>query len=258
MAGAQKLLLKDELVKFVRRYEAILRLINQIDKGQFVSARQVAVWLGPKTKQKLAFAKKQERESFYHKPALVCEYEIHIRRADALHSAAQRFVSRGKLLKNYLQKLQAHRDEATRLYRVALDFLKNSYETNQQDAIKWFDRPLDFKQGFRPEFTGVPRVMTISEFRKANGLARAGLARKNIRGNYLHLKREMLQREVDAIKPIYQGLEKALIDIGSLLTPSLQNNNLMLNKFNPLERRQHQRRGKTKNEKFKSGTIQRH
>jgi hypothetical protein len=240
MAGTQKEILNDELAKFVRRYEAILRLIRQIDNGQFVSARQVAVWLGPKTNQKLAFAKKQERESFYHKPALVCEYEIHIQRADTVHRAARRFVNRGKLFKNYLQKLQAHRDEETRLYQVALDFLKNTYTTNQQDALKWFDRPLDFNKGFRPEFTGVPRVISTSEFRKANGLARAGLTRKKpIRGNYLHLKRELLQREVDAIQPIYQGLEKALIDIGSLVWPSLTNANLTLFKSKPSKKIDH-------------------
>lgn len=234
MAGTQKKILNDELAQFVRRYEAILRLIRQIDNGQFVSARQVEVLLGPKTKHKLALLKKQERKSPYKKPALICEYEVHLQRADTLHKAAQIFVNRGKLFKNYPKKLQAHRDEAARLYQVALDFLKNFFTVNQKDALKWFDRPVTFNRVIRPEFTEVPRVITTAEFKKNNGFAGAGLARpKSTRGNYIHLKRELLQREVDTIKPIYHGLEKALIDISSLVKPNFANPNLMQYKFKP-------------------------
>jgi hypothetical protein len=242
MAGTQKEILNDELAKFVRRYEAILRLIRQIDNGQFVSARQVAVWLGPKANHKLALLKKQERESLYQKPALICEYEVHLQRADTLHKAAQIFVKRGKLFKNYPKKLQAHREEATRLYQVALDFLKNFYTVNQKDALKWFDRPVNFKRGIRPEFTEVPRVITNGEFKKNNGFASAGLERpKSTRGNYIHLKRELLQREIDVIKPIYQGLEKALIDISSLVKPNFANPNLTLFKSKPSKKIDHLR-----------------
>lgn len=254
MANTKRLILQGKLAEFVRRYDALLRLIKQLDNNQFISARQIAVWLGPQTNQKLNIARKQEKERFYRKPVLVREYEIHLQRADALHRATQKFVSRGKLLKNYQQKLRAHRDEATRLYQVALDYLKSAYETNQDISSKWFDRPIDFKCGYRPEYNEVPRVRTTEGFRKAVGLARE----KSSRGNYLHLKRELLQQEIDVMKPIYQGFERALIDISSMVKPNVTNGRFATNRAMMLGDEDRLHSTKVVNNKFNSEIIRRH
>jgi len=51
--------------------------------NSFLRVRSKFYWV-PKTKHKLALLKKQERKSPYQKPALICEYEVHLQRADTL------------------------------------------------------------------------------------------------------------------------------------------------------------------------------
>jgi hypothetical protein len=129
-----------------------------------------------------------------------------------MHMNAQKFVSRGKLLKNYTGKLQAHRQEARRLYSHALNSLEQDFLQDPEVRV-WFDRPLVFggARGIQPEFAGMPRVRAVNEVRKLRG--KPGGAGK--RGNWLHLKHGLVQQELDRMRPIYLALQSALEEIES-------------------------------------------
>jgi len=206
-------MLDGKLADFVRRYDALLRLNRLLEKGQFVSARRIAFWLGADVKQKLDLAKKQEKTGTKEKPEAVKIYEIDLQRADMMHKNAQKFVSRGKFLKDYLKKLQAHRNEAARLYQQALTTLKQNIGDSQQ-ILLWFDRPLNFEEstGIRPDFADMPRVRPVNEIRKLRGIANQ---RGKRRGNWLHLKRDLVMQEIARMQPIYISLQAALADIES-------------------------------------------
>lgn len=212
MGWQKRILLDGKLADFVRRYDALLRLNRLLERGQFVSARRIAFWLGSDVKQKLDLAKKQEKLGTKEKPEAVKLYEIELQRADMMHKNAQKFVSRGKFLKDYLKKLQAHRNEAARLYQLALNTLKQNIDNGQQIFL-WFDRPLNFTElsGIRPDFADMPRVRPINEIRKLKGITN----QRSKRGNWLHLKRDLVMQEIARMQPIYFSLQAALADIES-------------------------------------------
>lgn len=207
MIRNKRSVLKGQLANFVRRYDELLKLERLLENRRFVSARQIAVWLGPDVKRRLDLAKKQEKAGVRDKPEAVKRYEIELQRADMMHMNAQKFVSRGKYLNNYRDKLQAHRDECLRLYSLALSSLEQGFREDSRLHI-WFDRPLIFgsPQGIRPEFADMPRVRPVNEVRKLSGK----------RGNWLHLKHELVQQELNSMRPIYLSLQSALEEIESL------------------------------------------
>lgn len=213
MTRKKKLMLNGRLADFVRRYDALLRLNHFLERGQFVSTRQIASWLGADVKRKLDIAKKQEKEGLKEKPEAVKVYEIELQRADMMHMNAQKFVNRGKLLRDYPQKLKAHRIEAQRLYQLALDRLRQGL-SNDPSLAQWFDKPLSFDEftGIRPESSAMPRVRKISEVRKLKNITNDC----GKRVNWLHLKRDLVQREIDEMRPIYLSLEAALAEIESM------------------------------------------
>ena len=205
-------MLEGRLADFVRRYDALLRMCQLLEQGQFVSVRHISVWLGPDFKRQLEVARKQEKKGLKEKPEAIAKYEIELQRADMMHKVAQKFVSRGKLLRNYPKKLQAHRSEAQRLYRLALHNLEQGV-LNEPGLEKWLDKPLNViaSTGIRPEFSEMPRVRVISEVRKLRGIPN----NRGKRGNWLHLKRDFVQQEIDKMRPIYLSLQVVLAKIES-------------------------------------------